>query len=294
MLNSARSVLLESAKNFYANGALQSAGAVAYYSLLSMAPLLLIVIAIAGIFFADGVVQTQLLSQMNNLIGSEGADLVETLITNTESEEKSKISLVVGTALTLFGATTVFAQLQVALNRVWKVEAKPGNAIWNFIKHRLLSFALVLSIGFLLLVSLVVSAALAATHEYLNSAVSDVTVIWEAVNLVLSFGLATLLMALMFKYLPDAEIKWRDTWFGGFVTAVLFIIGKTAIGIYLGQASVASSFGAAGSVVVFMIWVYYASVIVLLGAEITHSVAKLRGARVPPADHAKRKQRRVD
>jgi membrane protein len=149
-----------------------------------------------------------------------------------------------------------------------------------------LSFALVLSLGFLLMVSLVVSAVLAAVHEYLSSAASSEAVIWEVLNMTVSFGLATFLIALMFKYLPDAEIEWRDTWLGAFITAVLFIVGKAAIGLYLGQASVASSFGAAGSVVVFMIWVYYASLIVLFGAEITHAVAEHRGAHVPPMDHA--------
>jgi membrane protein len=286
MRNAIESVLMHSAKSFYANEALQLAAAIAYYSLLSIAPLLLIVIAVAGVFFADGVVQAQLIDQIRSLVGAEGADLAETVIANTESEEQSRWSLLVGTGLTVFGATTVFAQLQTALNRVWHVEAEPTSAIWNFVKHRLLSFALVLSLGFLLMVSLVVSAVLAAVHAYLSSSASSEAVIWEVLNMAVSFGLATLLIALMFKYLPDAEIEWRDTWLGAFITAVLFIVGKAAIGLYLGQASVASSFGAAGSVVVFMIWVYYASLIVLFGAEITHAVAEHRGAHVPPMDHA--------
>jgi len=286
MRKTVEAVLVHSAKSFYAHEALQLAAAIAYYSLLSMAPLLLIVIAVAGVFFADGVVQAQLIDQIRSLVGAEGADLAETVIANTESEEQSQWSLLVGTGLTVFGATTVFAQLQTALNRVWHVEAAPSNAIWNFVKHRLLSFALVLSLGFLLMVSLVISAVLAAVNEYVSSSMTGEAVIWEALNMAVSFGLATLLIALMFKYLPDAEIEWRDTWLGAFITAILFVVGKAAIGVYLGQASVASSFGAAGSVVVFMIWVYYASLIILFGAEITHAVAEHRGAHVPPMDHA--------
>ena len=286
MRKAVESVLVHSAKSFYTNDALQLAAAISYYSLLSMAPLLLVVIAVAGVFFADGVVQAQLIDQMKSLVGAEGAELAETVIANTESEEQSRWSLLVGTGLTLFGATTVFAQLQAALNRVWHVEAEPSSAVWNFVKHRLLSFALVLSLGFLLMVSLVVSAVLAAVNEYVSAAANGTAVIWEILNMAVSFGLATLLIALMFKYLPDAEIQWRDTWLGAFITALLFIVGKAAIGLYLGQASVASSFGAAGSVVVFMIWVYYASLIILFGAEITHAVAEHRGAHTPPMDHA--------
>jgi membrane protein len=285
MVRAAKAVFIGSAKNFYLHDAFQLAAAIAYYSLLSMAPLFLVVIAIAGVFFADGQVQSQLIDQIRALIGAEGADLAETVIENTESEGQSKASLLIGTALTAFGATTVFAQLQAALNRVWHVQADPSNALWNFVKHRLLSFALVVSLGFLLMVSLVVSAVLAAIHGYVTG-LAEAAFVWEALNVAASFSLATLLIALIFKYLPDAEIEWRDTWLGAFLTATLFIIGKAAIGVYLGQASVASSFGAAGSVVVFMIWVYYASLIILFGAEITRSVADQRGAHAAPADHA--------
>ena len=287
-------VLWQSAKSFYANEAFQLAAAIAYYSLLSMAPLLLVVVAVAGVFFSDGTVQSQLVDQMGSLIGEEGAALTETVIENTESKDESLFSLIVGMALTLFGATTVFAQLQNALNRVWRVQPKPSNAVWNFVKHRLLSFALVLSIGFLLMVSLVTSAVLAALHDFMNAAMAGAAFIWEALNFGISFALATVLIALMFKYLPDAEIEWRDTWLGGFVTAILFVIGKSAIGLYLGQATAASSFGAAGSVVVFMIWVYYASLIILFGAELTYAVANQRGAKVDPSEHARSTDERVE
>jgi membrane protein len=285
-MGAVRPILLDAVKSFYRNEALALSSAIAYCSLLSMAPLLIVVIGVAGILFTDRVVQEQLIEQFRALIGEPGAELATTVLANTEGERSSTVSLVVGTALTLFGATTVFAQLQTALNRVWRVEAKPGNALWNFVRHRLLSFALVVSLGFLLMISLAASAVLAAVHEYVDSAAFGIKVLMEVLNIAVSFGLATFLIALMFKYLPDAEIDWRDTWLGAFLTALLFIVGKAAIGLYLGRATVASAFGAAGSVVIFMVWVYYASSIILFGAEITHAVAARHGG-VAPSPHAR-------
>jgi membrane protein len=287
MLRRGLGVLWQATKRFYDDGAFQLAAALAYYSLLSMAPLILIAVAVAGVFYGDhGRVQSELVAQMQGLVGEEGAVLTKAVIENTDSEARSAWQLVVGAVLMIVGATTVFGQLQHALNRVWRVEAAPGNAIVGFIKQRLLSFTLVLAIGFLLMVSLIISAVLATLHNYLDARLAGAAVFWEALDLAISFGLATLLIGLMFKYLPDAEIEWRDTWHGALVTAGLFIVGKHVIGLYLGQTSVASSFGAAGSVVVFMIWVYYAALILLFGAEITQAVADARGAKVPASEHA--------
>ena len=252
-----------------------------------MAPLLLVVVALAGMFFADGQVHTQLIEQMRRLIGEEGAALTQTVIEHTGSEERSQWSLAIGALLTLLGASTVFGQLQYALNRVWRVKAAPRAAlIMNFIKQRILSFALVLSVGFLLMVSLVISAVLGTLHTYLDARLAEAAFFWNGLDLVISFTLATVLIAMMFKYLPDAEIEWRDTWLGALITAALFIVGKQVIGLYLGQTTVASSFGAAASVVIFMIWVYYAALILLFGAEITQAVATRRGAIVVPTENA--------
>ena len=182
----------------------------------------------------------------------------------------------------------MFGQLQYALNRVWRVKAAPHVAlIVSFIKQRILSFALVLSVGFLLMVSLVISAVLGTLHTYLDDAARRGCVLLERARIwSISFTLATVLIAMMFKYLPDAEIEWRDTWLGSLITAALFIVGKQVIGLYLGQTTVASSFGAAASVVIFMIWVYYAALILLFGAEITQAVAARRGAIVVPTENA--------
>ncbi len=283
----ARAVLFQSIRRFYDDEAFQLAAALSYYSLLSMAPLILIVVAVAGAFFADGRVHMQLVDQMRHLTGPEGAALTQTVISHTDNQETSRWSLLLGAVLMIVGATTVFAELQHALNRVWRVEAAPGNAIVSFVKQRLMSFALVLTLGFLLMVSLVVSAVLATVHAYLDERLAAAAVFWTSLDIVVSLTLSTALIALMFKYLPDAEIEWRDTWLGALITAVLFVVGKHVIGLYLGQTTVASSFGAAGSVVVFMIWVYYAALILLFGAEITQAVADQRGSLVVPSEHAK-------
>jgi membrane protein len=288
MLKAAGGVLWNAIQRMLEDDALPLAAALAYYSLLSMAPLLLVAIALAGTFFADGQVHMQLIEQMRRLTGEEGAALTRTVIANTGSEERSAWSLGIGTILTLIGASTVFGQLQYALNRVWRVKAAPRAAlIMTFIKQRLLSFALVLSVGFLLMVSLVISAVLGTLRTYLDAHLADAAYFWSGLDLIISFTLATVLIAMMFKYLPDAEIDWRDTWLGSLITAALFIVGKHVIGLYLGQATVASWFGAAASVVIFMIWVYYASLILLFGAEITQAVAARRGAIVVPTENAK-------
>jgi membrane protein len=287
MIRRIGSVLFKSVQRFYGDEAFQLAAALAYYSLLSMAPLLLIAVGVAGVFFADGRVHTELIEQMRALVGDAGAQLAQTVIAHTGSQGRSAWSLFVGGLLMFVGAATVFAQLQHALNRVWRVEAEPGNAMASFVKQRLLSFALVLAIGFLLMVSLVISAVLGALHAYLDERLASAALFWRGLDLAVSFGLSCVLIALMFKYLPDRDIEWRDTWLGALITSVLFIVGKHAIGLYLGQTSIASSFGAAGSVVVFMIWVYYAALILLFGAEITQAVADLRGARAPPSEFAR-------
>jgi membrane protein len=288
MLRVVRGVIWEALKRMLDDDALPLAAALAYYSLLSMAPLVLVVVAVAGVFFADGQVHAQLIEQMGRLVGEAGAALTRTVIEHTGGEERSAWQLVLGALLTLLGASTVFGQLQYALNRVWRVKAAPRvGFIMSFIRQRILSFALVLSVGFLLMVSLVISAVLGTLHRYLDEQLAEAAFFWSGLDLVISFTLATVLIAMMFKYLPDAEIEWRDTWEGALITAALFIVGKNVIGLYLGQTTVASSFGAAASVVIFMVWVYYAALILLFGAEITQAVAARRGAIVVPTENAK-------
>jgi len=281
-------VFVEAFKSFVDAEPFRLAAALSYYSLLSTAPLLLIVIATAGFFFGEGAVREEIIDQVRKLTGEEGATLVRTVIANAEKLEQDAVSIILGGGLMLFGATTVFVQLQGALNQVWRVEAAPQNALLGFLRHRLLSFALILSLGFLMMVSLIASAILAALQGYLDTLGFATVGWWRFVNMAASFAFATVLIALIFKYLPDAVIEWRNVWFGALITSVLLAVGRYAIGLYLGQASIGSVFGAAGSVVVFMVWIYYAALIFFFGAEITRVVARVRGERVRPSDHARR------
>src|SRR5690606_29018627 len=219
--------------------------------------------------------------------GEEGATLVRTGITTAEGLEQDALSILLGGGLMLFGATTVFAQLQGALNQVWRVKAAPGNAFLGFLRHRLLSFALILSLGFLLMVSLIASALLAALQGYLDTLGFATLGWWRFVNVLVSFAFATLLIAMIFKYLPDALIGWPHVWLGALITSLLLLAGRYFIGLYLGEASIGSVFGAAGSVVVFMVWVYYAALIFFFGAEMTRTVARYRGQRIKPSDHGR-------
>ncbi|HEU4618573.1 MAG TPA: YihY/virulence factor BrkB family protein, partial [Gammaproteobacteria bacterium] len=281
------SVLASSGAAFYRDEPFRLAASLAYYTLLSMAPLLLIVIATAGAFFGKGAVRGEVVDQIGALAGPDGARVAETLIENASKIGGSVGSILLGGGLMLFGATTVFAELQSALNHVWHVKAEPTNALWGFLRHRLLSFALILSIGFLLAVSLIISALLAALEVYLTGFGLAEVAVWRGLNAAASFAVFTVLIAMIFKYLPDAIIAWRDVWFGAVITSVLFVAGKYLIGLYLGQAGIGSVFGAAGSVVVFMVWVYYAGLIFFFGAEITRAVARQRGSAVRPSEHAR-------
>jgi membrane protein len=261
------------------------AAALSYYTLLSIAPLLLVVIAVAGLFVGGDAVRGQLVNQISDLVGRQSAEFINTVVVNSDQPKRGIIAALAGLSITVLSATTVFAQLQSSLNRIWHVEAAPHNA-WGFIRHRLLSLGLVLTIALLLLMSLVISALLASFQGYLNASFPDGALIWPIVNILVSLSLITVLIAMIFKFLPDANIEWPDTWFGAFITSLLFTIGKFLIGLYLGQASVGSTYGAAGSAVVVLVWIYYASMILFFDAKITQLMAPSRGARIMPSAHA--------
>jgi len=255
----------------------EKAAAVSYYALLALAPLLLLVLAIAGPAFGADVVRGRLVNELRELVGDQGAQAIELVLENAAFPSESPVALTVGLVSLLIGASGVFIQLQSALNSIWDVPSEQhGNAAWHFLRHRLVSIAMVFGLAFLMLVSLVVSAALNAVNESYGSRVPW-PVVWEALNVLGSLSVITLLIAMIYRFLPDVRIPWRDVWVGALVTAVLFTLGKTAIGVYLGRASFGSSYGAAGSIVVLMVWVYYTSLIFFLGAEITHVYAGWRG-----------------
>ena len=248
-----------------------------------MAPLVVVLVAIGGYLMDQESIRAELMREISALVGRDGAAVIETITESAAEDETQGIaSTVVGIALLLFGATTVFAELQTALNRLWGVEATPRNALGAFVRLRLQAFAILLGTAFLLLASLVLTAVIAA----LQSSLPASGVLWAVVDTILSLAFLTVVFALLFKYVPDATIRWRDTWLGAATTAILFTIGKLGIGLYLGQASVGSAYGAAGSVVVLMVWVYYAALVFFLGAVVTRKIAEWRGSPIAPGEIA--------
>lgn len=253
--------------------------AIAYYTVFSLAPLLVIVIAIAGAVFGREAVQGQVVTELSGLIGAEGATLVEALVASASDTDRGRVAGLVSVALLLVGATTVFAQLQSALDRIWKVpeSAKPSG-LWAVLRARLLSFGLILGVAFLLMVSLAVSAALAALGTWAGGALPEWETLLQAVNFAVSLATFTGLFAMIYKGLPSTPIAWRDVWIGALVTALLFEVGKLGIALYLGKSGVTESFAAAGSLVVLLAWVYYAAQVFLLGAEFTRAYSQHRPA----------------
>jgi membrane protein len=244
--------------------------ALAYYTLFSAAPLLIITIAVAGLFFGQEAAQGEIVAQIQGLIGREGAIVVQGLLKSARDPAQDIFAMVVSIITLVIGATTVFAELQSDLDRIWRVPAPAKeNNIVNLLRSRLLSFGLVLGLGFLLLVSLVVSAAIAGLGKWWNGIFNGWEVLLHALEFSVSLASSTLLFAMIYKIMPRARIAWRDVWIGAAVTALLFGSGKSLIGLYLGKAGVASGFGAAGSLVVLLVWVYFAAQIFLLGAEFT-------------------------
>jgi membrane protein len=260
--------------------------ALAYYTVFSIAPLIVIVIAIGGLWFGKEAAQAQIFGQLAGLVGEQGAQAISGMLQAANKPHEGMIASSLAIITLLFGATGVFIQLQDALNTIWEVKPKPGRGVWGFIRQRLLSLAMVFGIGFLLLVSLVLSAALAAAGKWFEGALPGGEEIWQILNFVLSFAVVAALFTLMFKYLPDVKIAWRDVWLGGVLTALLFTIGKFALGMYLGRSSVSSAYGAAGSLVILLLWVYYSAQILFLGAEFTQVYANRFGKKLEPAANA--------
>jgi membrane protein len=267
--------LKELAREYWSNRPMELAAALSYYTLLSLAPLVLMAVAVAGLVFDRATVESRMVTEMRLLVGAEGSEVVQTVLRHARDREKGALSVIIGTAVLLFGATTVFAQLQSSLNRIWKVDpGGQGSLLWGFVKERLLSLAMVLAIGFLLLVSLVVSAAVAAVGETALGGLTDAAVVLQGLNGLVSLIVITLLFATIFKVLPDVPVAWRDVWVGAVITALLFSVGKNLIGLYLGRTSIGSPYGAAGSLVVMTVWVFYASLIVFFGAQLTYIRSK--------------------
>jgi membrane protein len=260
---------------------------IAYYTIFSLPGLLVIIINVAGYFYDKKEVTSQITGQIQGTIGGDTASDVQSIIDKASENEGTVISSILGVATLLFGATGVFYQLQQILNKMWGVKPKPKQKILKLIRDRVFSFGLILAVGFLLLVSLVVSAGLSAASDWVSGYVSEsFNIIFKVLDFVISLSVVTLLFASIYKFLPDAKISWRDVWVGALLTSVLFVIAKLALGLYFGKSDPGSTYGAAGSIILIMLWVSYAGLILLFGAEFTQVFANHYGKKVQPTDTA--------
>ena len=268
----------------------QLGAALAYYTVFSLAPLILVLLAIVGLLFRNdpGGAWNKITDQMSYFLDKSAVEVVQNIAQKAAQPNKSLLATIIGILLALFGASGVFGQLQDALNTIWGVRAKPGAGIWGFLRSRFLSFAMVGGVCFLLLVSLTLESVLKGFSHYIQGVLPGGIVIAIAVYWIFDLAVVILLFAIIFKFLPDAKIRWRDVWIGAGMTAIFFAIGKWALGLYLGSGSAASAYGAASSLITLLLWVYYSSQILLFGAEFTQVYACRAGRGITPDEHATR------
>ncbi len=282
-----RAVLKETFAGWWNDNVPRMGAALAYYTLFALAPILIVVIAVGGMAFGAAAVRGEIVAQIQDLVGQDGAQAVQAILEAAANSRWSIPATIIGVITFFLGATGAFLELQDDLDAIWRVKPRSrGNFLRDLLTQRIISFGLVLGFAFLLLTSLVVSAALAAVHTYVGSAFPGVAALWRAGYVVVSLGVITLLFAMIYKVLPDVKLKWEDVWVGALVTAGLFTIGKFLIGLYLGTSSLGSTYGAAGSVIVVLVWVYYSSQIILLGAEFTRAYVERFGPLPPPVEFA--------
>ena len=279
-------VAKETAKDWSDDDAASLAAALAYYALLSLAPLLVISIGVAGWFLSPEAARGRVAGEIGSIVGGEAAQGIQAVVASADEPKRGVIGAAVGIVTLFVGASGVFGQLQTSLNTIWEVKPKPDRGLLGQLKDRFFSFTMVLGVAFLLLISLVLSSVLSSLGSVLADTLPGGATLWQIINLALSLGVITLLFALIFKVIPDAKVRWRDVWLGAAVTAVLFTIGKQLLGLYLGKAAVGSSYGAAGSIVALVVWVYYAAQILFVGAEFTQVHARHRGATIEPTENA--------
>jgi membrane protein len=284
------SLLKQTFQEWLQDKAPQLGAALAYYTVFSLAPLILVLLAIVGVVFRHDPagVWNKLTQQMSYFLDQSAVQVVQNIAQKASQPGKSTIATIIGIALALFGATGVFGQLQDALNTIWGVKAKPGAGIWGFLRSRFFSFALVAGVCFLLLVSLGIESALKAFSHYVQSVLPGGIFVAITVYLTFDFAVVVLLFAMIFKFLPDVKIQWRDVWIGAIMTAILFVVGKWLLGFYLGSGAAGSAYGAASSLITLLLWVYYSSQILLFGAEFTQVYAARVGRELTPDEHAVR------
>ena len=291
-VGNASSLLKQTFQEWLQDKAPQLGAALAYYTVFSLAPLILVLLAIIGFLFRDDPAGAwnKITQQMSYFLDPSALQVVQNIAQKASQPGKSLIATIIGVALALFGASGVFGQLQDALNTIWGVKAKPGTGIWGFLRARFLSFAMVAGICFLLLVSLAIEALLKGFSHYVQSVVPGGIVIALTVYLVFDFVVVVLLFAMIFKFLPDVKIQWRDVWIGAVMTAIFFGIGKWALGLYLSSGAAGSAYGAASSLITLLLWVYYSSQILLFGAEFAQVYSDRAGRGVEPSEYAVRVQ----
>ncbi len=279
MLRAIWTLLKDSVNGYIEDDALSRGAAIAYYTVFSIAPVLVIVIAIAGLVYGNEAAHGAITAQLQGMLGYDGAEAVQTMIASAHNKNSGILATVLGIGTLLITASGVFGEMQSGLNVIWKVKPDPNaSTVSRLIRARAASLGLVAALGFLLVVSLAVSATVTATAQLLQHVLPDIDVLLQLVNFLLSFGMITLLFAAIYKVLPDKSIEWYDVWIGALATAFLFTVGKTAIGLYIGSSQVASSYGAAGALVIVLLWVYYSAQIFLFGAEFTKAFAHRHGS----------------
>jgi membrane protein len=280
-------LLKDAASDWVDDGAMRLSSSLAYYAIFSLAPLLVIVVSMAGLVFGEEAARGQLAQQIATLAGEGAGEAIQSAVQSSAAQKTTGVlATVLSTALLLFGASTVFAELKDALNTIWGVVVKPGRPFLTLVHDRFFSFSIVLAIGFLLLVSLIISALLATLGHYMSGRFQLSPAVWQMWDLALSFAIVSGLFAMIFKLLPNVRLRWCDVWLGAVATSLLFTFGKFVIGYYLATSSIASSFGAAGSVVIVLVWIYYSACILFFGAEITKIYVRKFGSGIVPNSRA--------
>jgi len=281
-------ILKTAAKQWWKRDPFKESAVIAYYAIFALPGLLVVIITLAGYFFGEEAVSGQITGQITAVMGADTAIQIQDIIAKATQSRNSAWATVVGITTILVGATGVFVEFQKSINNIWKVQADVAKSgVVSYLKTRLFSFGIIIAIAFILIISLVISAALSALGNWISQYFSSlILIVLQLLNFVVSLGILALLFAVMFKFFPDAQIKWKHVWVGSFVTALLFELGKLALGLYFGQANPGSGYGAAGSIILILLWASYSSMIVFFGAEFTHIYAQKIDGEVPPDEHA--------
>ena len=280
-------VLLATFKGFGEDKGLKLSASLAYYTLFSIGPLLLLLMSLASIFYGGDAIQNKLFGELNGLLGTSAAAQVQEIVKNITFSGKTKFALVASIITLVIGATSVFIEIQDSLNMIWKLKAKPKKGWVAFLKNRLLSSSLIISLGFLMIVTLLVNGAIEALMDILQRKFNSIAeILMYVINLIITFVVITILFGIIFKFLPDAKIKWKHVKTGAIFTAILFMAGRYLIGLYIRQTATESTYGAAGAVVVLLVWIYYSAVILYIGAEFTQVYAEAYGGSIEPAEYA--------